>query len=300
MTLKQLEAFYWAATCRNFAVAAERVHLSLSSLSKRVAELEASLGVPLFDRSGRSAELTPQGEQLLPRIRAFLGTAAQLQQFAGHSQGLHGRCRVGVGELSGATWLPKLARLVGERHPGLQLEPQVDIGQVLERRIEDGELDCGVVAGASAGCRLASELVAEVRFVWIASPAFIAQAGTDLPQQLLRSHTLIALPSGAGSTRMLDQWLARHEVTVQRQLTCNSWAATFGMVVQGVGFAFMPEQWAQALQARGVLQILHGGGAMAPLQYIVQWRADDTRPLITELRSLIRSVVDFSPPHYMF
>jgi DNA-binding transcriptional LysR family regulator len=69
MTLKQLEAFYWAATCLNFSVAAERVHLSVSSLSKRIAELEASLGVQLFDRSGRAAELTPQGEQLLPRIR---------------------------------------------------------------------------------------------------------------------------------------------------------------------------------------------------------------------------------------
>jgi DNA-binding transcriptional LysR family regulator len=66
MTLKQLEAFYWAATCLNFSVAAERVHLSVSSLSKRIAELEASLGVQLFDRSGRAAELTPQGEQLRP------------------------------------------------------------------------------------------------------------------------------------------------------------------------------------------------------------------------------------------
>ena len=52
MTLKQLEAFYWAATCASFAVAAERLHLSVSSLSKRIAELEDALGRPLFDRSG--------------------------------------------------------------------------------------------------------------------------------------------------------------------------------------------------------------------------------------------------------
>ena len=44
MTLKQLEAFYWAATCASFAVAAERLHLSVSSLSKRIAELEEALG----------------------------------------------------------------------------------------------------------------------------------------------------------------------------------------------------------------------------------------------------------------
>ncbi len=108
MTLKQLEAFYWAATCLNFSVAADRVHLSVSSLSKRIAELEASLGVQLFDRSGRAAELTPQGEQLLPRIRELLHGAAQLREAAGRSVGLQGRCRIGFGELSGLTWLPRL------------------------------------------------------------------------------------------------------------------------------------------------------------------------------------------------
>ncbi|POM21335.1 hypothetical protein CSX04_02771 [Burkholderia cepacia] len=39
-TLKQLDAFYWAATCANFSTAAQRLHLSVSSLSKRINELE--------------------------------------------------------------------------------------------------------------------------------------------------------------------------------------------------------------------------------------------------------------------
>src|SRR2546427_7645729 len=64
----------------------------------------SSLGVQLFDRSGRAAELTPQGEQLLPRIRELLHGAAQLREAAGRSVGLQGRCRIGFGELSGLTW----------------------------------------------------------------------------------------------------------------------------------------------------------------------------------------------------
>src|SRR3989344_5463257 len=57
-SVKQLEAFWWAATCANFATAAERVHLSVSSLSKRISELESTLGQSLFDRSGHRAVLT--------------------------------------------------------------------------------------------------------------------------------------------------------------------------------------------------------------------------------------------------
>ncbi|WP_348752274.1 LysR family transcriptional regulator, partial [uncultured Aquincola sp.] len=83
MTLKQLEAFYWAATCSSFAMAAERVHLSVSSLSKRIAELEASLGQPLFDRSGRQAALTEAGQRLLPQAGALLQQADALRQDIG-------------------------------------------------------------------------------------------------------------------------------------------------------------------------------------------------------------------------
>ncbi|XAH25928.1 LysR family transcriptional regulator [Xylophilus sp. GW821-FHT01B05] len=296
MTLKQLEAFYWAATCLNFSVAAERVHLSVSSLSKRVSELEASLGIALFDRSGRSAALTPQGEQMLPRIRELLRVATDLQRSAGHSQGLQGRCRVGLGELSGLTWLPQLVQKVAELHPDLQLEPHVDIGQVLEQRIEDGELDCVVIAGPSSRSNLASEWVAQAHFEWVASAAFIVQAGTDVPQKLLREQLLVSLPVGAGGTRILDQWLARHRLSIRRRLTCNSWGAVVGMVAEGVGFSFMPQKWAEAMQARGKLQILRRGGEMAPLQYTVQWRRDDSRPLIGEMREIIKSVIDFPAP----
>lgn len=296
MTLKQLEAFYWAATCLNFSVAAERVHVSVSSLSKRIAELEASLGVPLFDRSGRAAELTPQGEQLLPRIRTLLHDAAQLQQAAGRSVGLQGRCRLGFGELSGLTWLPRLVQKVAELHPALQLEPHADIGQVLEQRIVDGELDCVVIAGPSSRSSLAFEQVAQVRFVWAASEAFLARAGTDQPQRLVREQLLIALPVGSGATRTLDEWLSRQGLSVERRLSCNSWGAVVGMVAEGLGFTYMPQGWAEALQARGALRILSRGGALAPLTYTVQWRRDDARPLITEMREIIRSVIDFPAP----
>ncbi|GKS75325.1 LysR family transcriptional regulator [Acidovorax sp. SUPP950] len=296
MTLKQLEAFYWAATCLNFTVAAERVHLSISSLSKRIAELEVSLGTLLFDRSGRSAELTPHGELLLPRVRALLHDAAQLQQAIGQSTGLQGRCRIGFGELSGLTWLPKLVQKVAELHPALQLEPHTDIGQVLEQRIVDGELDCVVIAGPSSRSTLAFERVAQVRFVWAASEAFLVKAGTDLPQRLVREQMLIALPEGSGATRILDEWLSGQSMSVERRLSCNSWGAVVGMVAEGLGFTYMPHGWAEALQARGMLRILSAGNALAPLTYTVQWRRDDVRPLITEMRKIIKSVIDFSAP----
>ncbi|HVL09263.1 MAG TPA: LysR family transcriptional regulator, partial [Burkholderiaceae bacterium] len=59
MTLQQLETFFWTVTLGSFAAAAERLYTTQSTVSMRVRELERNLGVELFDRSLRSARLTP-------------------------------------------------------------------------------------------------------------------------------------------------------------------------------------------------------------------------------------------------
>ena len=209
MTLKQLEAFYWAATCVNFTVAAERVHLSVSSLSKRIAELEASLGVELFDRSGRSAKLTAQGAD----AAADSLDAARRRRVAAICRAaprLDGAMPYRPGRVERAYLLPKLVREVASRHPGLLLEPHVDIGQVLEQRLHDGELDIGVLYWPSTASSLAAERIGQVDFAWVASQSFVELAGTDNPRVLMGEQTLLTLPVGAGGTRVLDQWLARH------------------------------------------------------------------------------------------
>src|SRR3954470_18689782 len=131
MTLKQLEAFYWAATVASFALAARRLHVSQSTLSKRIAELEAQLGTVLFDRSGHRSTLTDAGEQLLAPARRMLGLAEEMRELVAEGTGLRGHCRFGVGELAALTWLPDLVALARERLPDVVLEPHVDLGATL-------------------------------------------------------------------------------------------------------------------------------------------------------------------------
>lgn len=207
MTLKQLEAFYWAATCASFAVAAERLHLSVSSLSKRIAELEDALGQPLFDRGGHKAVLTGAGQRLLPQARELLAAADRIRASLAETPGLRGRCRFGVGELTALTWLPRLIGVVRAAYPDLVLEPYVDIGQVLEQRVADGELDFAVIAGRSSRPNIASAPIGEAAFAWAAAPAALA-GDTRMSPDLLARLPLVTLPAGAGTTRIVDDWLA--------------------------------------------------------------------------------------------
>ncbi|MDD0811228.1 LysR family transcriptional regulator [Curvibacter sp. RS43] len=287
-SIKQLEAFWWAATCTNFATAAERVHLSVSSLSKRITELEATLGQPLFDRSGHRAVLTEAGQQLLPAALEVLNAMAALSQTLAASVALTGRCRFGVGDLSALTWLPHFVAAVRQAHPQLALEPCVDVGRVLERRLADGELDFAVIAGRSSRSELLSQPVGAAHFSWAAAPGLPDAQGQEAAQ-LLQRFPLVSLPHTAGTTRLLDDWLQSNQATVRERIHCNSWGAVAGMLRLGVGIGFLPTNWVDTPGLRA----LTSATPLRPLHYTFQWRRGDARALITTLQALVQQQLDF-------
>lgn len=295
MTLKQLEAFYWAATCRSFAIAASRLNISVSSLSKRLAELEGAIGSELFNRTARSAALTPLGEQLLPHARDLLRSADDFLQRAADSVPLAGRCRFGVGELSSMTWMPRLIAAIQREYPNLLVEPRVGVGEDVELGLEEGDLDFGIIGGPSTRASIMSTLIGEAEFDWVASPRAVREARW-LEPAALRDYTLVALPNSSGVIRIVDDWMAGHGVSPGRNLRCNGWGAVAGMLREGLGVGILPSAWAHALIERGQLVRLENFPAPQPLRYTIQWRRDDTRPLLSCMRDLAQQCIDFSVP----
>ncbi|MDQ7989451.1 MAG: LysR family transcriptional regulator [Candidatus Dactylopiibacterium sp.] len=292
-TLKQLEAFWWAATSASFATAAERLHLSVSSLSKRIHELETALGCALFDRSGQRAALTADGRWLLPEAVRLLEGMAALQAGLVRRSPLAGRCRFGVGELSALTWLADFVAEVTARHPALALEPCVDVGGVLERRLADGELDFAVIAGRSSRSTLVSEPLAQARFVWAAAPAALGGARV-LDGALCERLPLVTLPPGAGTTRLLDDWMLGGGGRFARRIECNNWMAIAGMLRRGLGVGFLPAGWIDGTDPD--LCALEATPALGALPYTFQWRRGDARAWIPALREAVAACIDFSLP----
>lgn len=289
-SVKQLEAFWWAATCSNFSTAAERLHLSVSSLSKRISELEGALGQALFDRTGHKAVLTESGRRLLPAALRVLNAVADLGRSLAETGALSGHCRFGVGDLSALTWLPALVAGTRRLHPGLTLEACVDVGGVLERRLAEGELDFAVIAGRSSRSALVSQSVGAARFAWAASPHLAVSSAASVAG-LLERCPLITLPPQAGTTRLLDDWLLAQGLAEPRErIQCNSWAAVAGMLREGVGVGFLPEGWIDGL---GLCR-LEVEPELGALQYAFQWRRGDARSLVPVMQGMVSSVLDFS------
>ncbi len=295
MTLKQLEAFYWAATCSSFAMAAERVHLSVSSLSKRIAELEASLGQSLFDRAGHRAALTEAGTRLLPLAGALLQQADHLHQEMGATTGLRGPCRLGVGELTAMTWLPHLVAAIASAHPALEVSVHVDVGAALAERLDKGELDVAVIAGPASRSALTSLPIARAAFTWCARPE-VAASVVAMDAAALQIHPLVTLPPGSGVTHLIDEWLRHAAAQPARRLHCNHWGAIAGLLAHSGGIGLLPQGWARALCGRGVLQELPSPVPLGLLDYALHYRRDDLRPLVGALRGMAVQEADFTVP----
>ncbi|WP_445403609.1 LysR family transcriptional regulator [Acinetobacter vivianii] len=295
-TIKQLEAFYWAATCVNFAVAAQRLHISVSSLSQRIHELEGVLDHQLFDRSGHRAVLTEDGERLLSMASKVLEAVITLQTTftnKNDQKGLNGRLKFGVGELSALTWLPKFIAIAQKEHPLLHLEPYVDVGAVLERKLDAGELDFAIMAGRSSKSSILSQSIMKADFVWMIAEPLLDQTSPQDLMSLLTQHTLVTLPAGAGTTRILDDWLLTQNIHEIKRITCNNWSAVAGMIREGVGIGFLPKGWMENGVGTTLIQ-LESDPPLPSLHYAFQWRRGDIRNIIPTMQNLVREHINFS------
>jgi LysR family cyn operon transcriptional activator len=100
MTLKQLEAFYWAASCASFSLAAERVHVTQSTLSHQIRQLEDEVGKPLFERIDKRVLITEEGELFLGyAMKALKEVDLAIGALKGAAGELSGSLRIGTEEL---------------------------------------------------------------------------------------------------------------------------------------------------------------------------------------------------------
>ncbi len=295
MTLKQLEAFYLAANLGSFALAAQRAHVTQSSLSKRIAELESSIGAELFDRSSKRAQLTETGGRLLPVAAQMLELQEGLRSAARGAPSLGGVCRFGITELGALTWLPGLVNRVRAEHPQLVLQPYVDLGRRLERMVVRGELDFAVVPGPADDSRIASHTIGKVRFAWMGAPARLGGrrvlAARDLAQ-----HPIITQTEGSGLTRAFDAWATEQGIRPQRIVASNSLMAIAGLTVADVGISFLPVDFMRPWVERGQLVVVRSSPPPPSLEYCVMHRADDRRGLVSTLLPCIAEEAVFTMP----
>lgn len=284
MELHQLRYAVAVADTASFTAAAARERVAQSGVSSQVQRLERELGVALFDRSGRRVTLTPEGERMMPLLRAALSSVDAVREQAADLRGaVIGSLRVGT--VTGLDW-PVLFDALAEihhAHPGVELNLREGISGTLIEQVREGELDVAVAAWAGdppAG--LETSIIVDDPLVAIVARDHPWASRRVVRPDEVAGAKLIALAPGTGARLALDRMLARIDA-VNRPLWEVATPAFLTMLAaRGLGVGVMSEPAAED-PTRVVLRI---ADPKARSQLGVVWRPDPrpaTRALLKRL-----------------
>lgn len=254
-TLADLRAFQTVAEHRSFRRAADLLGVTPSSLSHTVKALEATLGgAALLHRTTRSVSLTEAGEQLLARLAPLLGQLdGVLEDFASSKGKLTGTLRINGNEGAMRLLLQTVVPGFLAKHPGVRLD-----------LVAEGRLVDIVEQGFDAGIRLAESvpkdmvavrLGADMRFIAVASPAYLAaHPAPKVPDDLAR-HQCIRQRLPSGKRYRWEFKKRQHEVAVDvpGALTLDNNHLMVEAAAAGLGIAYVPEPYARSALGDGSL-----------------------------------------------
>ncbi|PWF46636.1 LysR family transcriptional regulator [Massilia glaciei] len=240
-----------------FSAAARQLGLTTSAVSRHVSRLEAHLGGRLLHRTTRSLTTTELGLEVHAGCTRMLSAAREIESLAGtYSARPNGILRITAPVVFGQVWLaPKLSHF-------LDLFPEVDVRLTLVDRtvdlIEEG-VDVAIRISRELAPGLAARPLCEMRYVLVASPAYVARNGLPDRPEVLQEHRCIYLGYGAFG----EQWTLQRDderigVRVPSRLTINNSAAILATVEAGGGIGLVPDFAAHAALGEARVQQVLG------------------------------------------
>ena len=292
--LRHLRAFAAIVDAGGFARAATRLNLSQPALSRQISALETDLGVPLFDRVGRRAQLTSEGEDLLRRSRRLLSDAESLGERARALKGGHtGLLRVGATPQAMETLLAAFLARYRRRHPGVEVHLVEDGGVRLPERLEHGDVHLTLMGAGDA--RFRWRLLGPIYVLAVLPKSHRWGRRATLEVEELADAPLLLTRRDFGSRAWFDAACQMAHVRPHVLLESGAPPTLVALAQAGYGVAIVPSN---ARIPRGGLQavpIVHRGEPIGRWA-IIAW--DPRRFLAPYGEQFVAELVDYSRRAY--
>jgi DNA-binding transcriptional LysR family regulator len=284
--LDQIRAFVATARTGSFTAAAEQLGTSNRLTSKYVAELEARLGVRLFQRTTRKVGLTAAGADLLSRAPLLLDDFDELlAEVSEGSRRLTGVLRVSAPVTFGEIYVAGLLGRFAEVHPDLAFDLRLN-DRYVDLAAEG--IDLAFRIGSFDLASLKVRRLGAFRSVVVASPDYVARKGRpEVPADLAR-HACIVDTNRRNARRWVFGGMGSEStVAVTSRFEVNSARAAIELAAQGLGIAYTP---------RFALGDELEDGRLLPLLEAYSGTAGELGAVYLEGRGLprkVRALIDF-------
>ena len=243
MNNQNLKAFITVAECDSFSIAADRLYLTQSAISKRIAQLEQQIGKRLFDRIARQVSLTEAGVELLPRAQRILTEYENALQAINDLSGeASGTLRLAISHHLGLHRLPSILKQFALQFPNVTLDIEFTDSEKAYDQVLHGETEVAVITLA-----LDSHHNINSKKIWRDPLQFVC--ANDHPLSMLQQPALedlakypIILPGlNTYTGRIIQNLFHQQGIPLKSTMSTNYLETISTMVEIGLGWSVLPE-----------------------------------------------------------
>lgn len=238
LTFRQLETFATVARLGSFSRAAEALHLTQPAVSIQVRQITESIGLPLFEQSGREIRLTAAGQELLRTARELDDSWNRFESAVDALKGLKkGRLRVAL-VTTAKYFLPRMLGAFCQRYPDIEIELEVANRARIIERLRANEDDLYIMSFPPEELDVVATPFLDNPLVVVAPAAYPLPAG-PLSLADLAPHPFLLRETGSGTRKAVDRHLAANDLTLKVKLALGSNEAIRDLVASGMGLAIL-------------------------------------------------------------
>jgi len=261
-SFRQLKVFAEVAQSGSMARAAETLHLTPPAVSMQIKELETQVGLPLFERHGRSISLSTAGEYFLVHARRLLTALKEADDAMARLKRLeHGLLTIGL--VSTAKYfVPQLLARFREEHPGIDVRLRV-VGNrgELVAPMQSGEVDLAIMGRPPKEILTRAEAFAAHPLVFVAPPGHALLRGGPHAVSALAPYPIIAREHNSGTRTAMERFFAEQHFEHRIAMEMSSNETIKQAVMAGLGVSFLSLHTMGLELRSGLLQLLDIRGA---------------------------------------
>ena len=238
-TFRQLRFFNAVARHLSFAKAAVAMHVSAPAVTMQIKDLEAEIGMPLFERQGRKVSLTTTGEYMLVYSRKMLALLKDAEDAAARLQRIEtGTLTIG---LVGTTtyFIPALLNQFLKEHEGIELKLMVGNRSELVQWLQNSEVDIAIMGKAPDELPTRAEPFAANPLVFVASPEHPLAGEMGLRAEDLRQQAFIVREPGSGTRSAMESFFTQARLQPRYSMELQSNDAIKQAVMANLGLGFL-------------------------------------------------------------
>ncbi|MBK9571179.1 MAG: LysR family transcriptional regulator [Rhodoferax sp.] len=293
MNLRFVEAFYWVASLKSISRAADKLFLTQSAMSSRIATLEDELGVLLLDRRDKQFKLTAAGARFLVYAQKLLELQREVKAEMGSGAPLAVSMRIGAIESVLHSWLIPWLEKLRQDQPGLELELTVETTPILMDHIQRGTLDLvfAVLPASADGVR--NRALPSMEMAFVGNPALHTKRKYRLDE--LAEMELLTFQKGSQPHVTLLDLFRQHQLEPKRVHAISSISAMVQLVQGGFGVASLPRIAVQRLAGVASLKLLSCDAKLQALPIHASYRTDPTSQAVERVVKSALAFVEGAP-----